>query len=57
LQQQSPKQIMQKGWLLALKDSKLVRSVNELLPGDRVELVLHDGSAQTQIETLKPESK
>ena len=48
---------MQKGWLLALKDSKLVRSVNELLPGDMVELVLHDGSAQTQIETLKPESK
>ena len=54
LSQQSPGNIMEKGWLLAMKGTKLIKSVQDLQPGDRINLQLHDGKADTVVETTRP---
>lgn len=56
LRQQSPKGIMQKGWLLAMKDGHLVRSVKNLKIGDKAQLHLYDGQADVHIISTKQDA-
>lgn len=53
LAQQSPKTIMQKGWMLAMKDARLLRSLKDIQKGDHLELHLHDGQAGVVVESTK----
>jgi exonuclease VII large subunit len=53
LAQQSPKAIMQKGWMLAMKDAQLLRSLKDIQTGDHLELHLHDGQAEVVVESTK----
>ncbi|MDY0336942.1 MAG: exodeoxyribonuclease VII large subunit [Candidatus Cloacimonadaceae bacterium] len=57
LQQQSPQTIMQKGWLLAIKNGKLLRTVKDIKPGDQLQLNLHDGKADVLVETTIEDSQ
>lgn len=56
LQEQSPKRLMQKGWALVTKDQKVLSSVQELSPGEKVELHLQDGKALAQIADIKKDN-
>jgi exonuclease VII large subunit len=53
LRQQSPKGIMQKGWLLAMKDGQLLRSVKGVTTGDNMQLHLYDGQADVKVISTK----
>jgi exonuclease VII large subunit len=44
-----------RGWLLASKAGKTVRSVADLNPGDRLELQFHDGSAHATVKQVDPQ--
>jgi exodeoxyribonuclease VII large subunit len=56
LRQQSPKGIMQKGWLLAMKDGHLLRSINDVKIGDTVQLHIYDGQADVNIVSKKQDA-
>jgi len=53
LSQQSPGNIMEKGWLLAMKGTKLIKSVQDIQPGDIINLQMHDGQADTVVKTTR----
>lgn len=57
LEQQSPQIIMQKGWLLAMRDSHLLRSVHELATGEELQLHLHDGVATVVVEATEVDAQ
>lgn len=51
LNQLSPQLLMQKGWSVAIKDNKIIKSVNELHPGDILRIRFADG--KTAVEVLE----
>ena len=51
----SPLAVLGRGYALAIKDGRAVRSSTELAPGDAVELRLHHGSATTRVEAVRSE--
>lgn len=56
LEQLSPRNIQRKGWIMAFKDGKLVSSVKDISPRDRLQLSLQDGSIETVIEKIEEHS-
>lgn len=44
-----PKNILKKGFSLTTKDGKVVRSVNQLQPGDKIKSLLYDGTVNSEI--------
>ncbi len=52
----SPKAVMERGFLIALKNGKVVKSVNELRVGEELELVLKDGKARVIVDGIQPNS-
>ena len=45
----NPLMIMEKGFSIVYKDNKIVKSVNELNPNDKVEIKLIDGTRKAVI--------
>ncbi|MCD6449165.1 MAG: exodeoxyribonuclease VII large subunit [Thermotogaceae bacterium] len=52
----SPKAVMERGFLIALKEGKLVKSINELNVGEKLELILKDGKARVIVDGIQPNS-
>jgi exodeoxyribonuclease VII large subunit len=50
LQQFNPTAYLDRGFSLALKDGKIVKSVEEVSSGDRLDIVLKDGRVRTVVE-------
>jgi exodeoxyribonuclease VII large subunit len=50
LQQYNPKAYLDRGFSLALKDGKVVKSAAEVTAGDTLEIVLKDGTIRTVVE-------
>jgi exodeoxyribonuclease VII large subunit len=50
LQQYNPQAYLDRGFSLALKDGKIVKSVEEVASGDSLEIVLKDGRVRTVVE-------
>ena len=44
LAQLAPDTMLKKGWALAIKDGKAVKSIKDLAPGDVLQLMVSDGS-------------
>lgn len=45
----SPEQILKKGYSLTMKSGKVVRSIQELQPGDKIVTILRDGEKESEI--------
>jgi exodeoxyribonuclease VII large subunit len=52
LAQLSPRKIQSKGWIMAIKDGKIVSSVRQLKPADKMQLSFADGVAETVVESI-----
>jgi len=52
----SPIAIMERGFSIAFKDGKVVKSVKELEVGEELELVLKDGKARVIVDGIQPNS-
>jgi exodeoxyribonuclease VII large subunit len=50
LQQYNPKAYLDRGFSLALKDGKIITSAGEVSAGDRLEIILKDGTIRTVVE-------
>jgi exodeoxyribonuclease VII large subunit len=50
LQQYNPKAYLDRGFSLALKDGKIITSAGEVAAGDKLEIVLKDGTIRTVVE-------
>jgi exodeoxyribonuclease VII large subunit len=50
LQQYNPKAYLDRGFSLALKDGKIITSAEEVSAGDKLEIVLKDGTIRTVVE-------
>lgn len=53
LQALSPLAVLGRGYALALKDGRAVRSAEELAAGDSLEIRLHQGAATTRVEAVR----
>lgn len=53
LEQLSPHSMQKKGWVMVLKDGKVIRSVKHLTTKDLVKLDFHDGQASSMIESIE----
>ncbi len=49
LEQLSPKNMMRKGWALALKDNKVISSIKDIHRGDILSLQLADGAKKVEV--------
>lgn len=49
----NPLGLMKKGYSVLRKGPRILRSIEEMAPGDRVEAVLSDGTAECIVETLR----
>jgi exodeoxyribonuclease VII large subunit len=50
LQQYNPRSYLDRGFSLALKKGKIVKSIEEVSTGDILEIVLKDGTVKTVVE-------
>jgi exodeoxyribonuclease VII large subunit len=50
LQQYNPKAYLDRGFSLALKDGKIITSAGEVAAGDKLEIILKDGTIRTVVE-------
>jgi len=53
VEQLSPHSMQKKGWVMVLKDGKVIRSVKHLTTKDLVKLDFHDGQASSMIESIE----
>lgn len=51
--QLSPTQMMEKGWIMAQKEGKNVRSIDQLAEGDILDIILADGRAKTEVKEIQ----
>ncbi len=49
LEQLSPRRIREKGWIMAMKDGQVIKSIGQLQVNDKVQLHFGDGSADSKI--------
>jgi exodeoxyribonuclease VII large subunit len=50
LEQFNPNTFLEKGFTLVLKEGRVIKSVQEVTSGDKLEIVLRDGKVQTRVE-------
>ncbi len=50
----SPDNILKKGYSLTLKNGKVIRNVGELYRGDRISILMQNGSAEAIITAIEP---
>jgi len=53
LEESSPRKMQKKGWIMACKDDKIIRSIAEISQGDRLGLIFFDGSAEVEVKEKK----
>ncbi len=44
-----------RGWLLATAEGRSIRSAADLVPGQEIELELHDGRSRARVEDVHPD--
>lgn len=49
LEQLSPKNMLRKGWALALRDNSVISSIKDIQPGDLLTLQLADGTTKVEV--------
>ena len=55
LRSSGPQETLRRGYAVALKDSRLLKSTADVAAGDAVRLMLQDGSLLTRVETVETE--
>ncbi len=53
LEESSPQKMQKKGWIMARKDNKIIRSISEIAQGDKLGLVFFDGQAVVEVREKK----
>lgn len=53
----SPESVLRRGYSLTLKDGKVINSVKDVLPGDKLETWLADGRIESNVEKIKKDKR
>ena len=53
----SPESVLRRGYSLTLKDGKVINSVKDALPGDKLETWLADGRIESNVEKIKKDKR
>nr|MDK2850610.1 exodeoxyribonuclease large subunit [Candidatus Cloacimonadota bacterium] len=53
LEQSSPQNLQKRGWIMARKGDKIIRSISEIDNGDRLALIFVDGQAKVEVKETK----